>query len=98
MRPSQYTTAPTQRRLPLAAAAAAAIALLAHGAAQASFTENIGTSPVAMSLGNAVTADPPGTDSIHFNPAGLTHLKGNWRSDTFFGASIKPYAHFEQPE
>ena len=30
----------------------------------------------AISLGNAVTADPPGIDSIHFNPAGLTKLKG----------------------
>ena len=30
----------------------------------------------AISLGNAVTADPPGIDSIHFNPAGLVHLKG----------------------
>ena len=30
----------------------------------------------AISLGNAVTADPPGIDSIHFNPAGLTRLKG----------------------
>ena len=32
--------------------------------------------PKATSLGNAVTADPPGIDSIHFNPAGLTRLKG----------------------
>lgn len=30
----------------------------------------------ALSLGNAVTADPPGIDAIHFNPAGLTALKG----------------------
>ena len=30
----------------------------------------------AISLGNAVTADPPGIDAIHFNPAGLTRLKG----------------------
>ena len=30
----------------------------------------------ALSLGNAVTADPPGIDSIHFNPAGLARLKG----------------------
>jgi long-subunit fatty acid transport protein len=51
-----------------------------------------------MSLGNAVTAAPPGIDAIHFNPAGLTHLQGKWRSDTVFGASIKPYAHFTQPE
>ncbi len=30
----------------------------------------------ALSLGNAVTADPPGIDSINFNPAGLAQLKG----------------------
>jgi len=29
----------------------------------------------AYALGNAVTADPPGIDSIHFNPAGLALLK-----------------------
>ena len=32
--------------------------------------------PKALALGNAVTADPPGTDSIHFNPAGLARLRG----------------------
>ena len=30
----------------------------------------------AISLGHAVTADPPGIDAIHFNPAGLADLKG----------------------
>jgi len=30
----------------------------------------------AVSLGHAVTADPPGIDSIHFNPAGLARIKG----------------------
>ncbi len=30
----------------------------------------------AFALGNAVTADPPQIDAIHFNPAGLTRLKG----------------------
>ena len=29
----------------------------------------------AMALANAVTADPPGIDSIHFNPAGLSQLE-----------------------
>ena len=33
--------------------------------------------PKALSLGNAVTADPPGTDAIHFNPAGLALLEGS---------------------
>lgn len=28
----------------------------------------------AISLGHAVTADPPGIDAIHFNPAGLADL------------------------
>ncbi len=30
----------------------------------------------ALALGNAVTADPPGIDSIHFNPAGLARMSG----------------------
>lgn len=83
-------------RLRPAAAAAALIALSLH--AHAALTENIGTSPVAMSLGNAVTADPPGIDSIHFNPAGLARIKGKVRQDSVFGASFKPYARFHQPE
>ncbi|OUS23971.1 hypothetical protein A9Q99_25800 [Gammaproteobacteria bacterium 45_16_T64] len=33
----------------------------------------------ALSLAHAVTADPPGIDSIHFNPAGLVKLKGRQR-------------------
>lgn len=32
--------------------------------------------PKALALGNAVTADPPGIDSIHFNPAGLSKITG----------------------
>ena len=32
--------------------------------------------PKALALGNAVTADPPGIDAIHFNPAGLAKLRG----------------------
>ncbi len=79
------------------AACAAAASVVAALPARAAFIETIGTSPVAMSLGNAVTADPPGLDAIHFNPAGLTHIKGNTRQDTIFGASTKPYAHFTQP-
>lgn len=30
----------------------------------------------ALALGHAVTADPPGIDAIHYNPAGLTRLHG----------------------
>lgn len=33
----------------------------------------------ALGLANAVTADPPGIDSIHFNPAGLSRIKAKGR-------------------
>lgn len=46
---------------------------LSHGAFQNDLT--IGNAK-ALALGHAVTADPPGIDSIHYNPAGLTRLKG----------------------
>jgi len=76
-------TAPTR-----AARGALLLAALAP-AAHAALTENIAISPVAMSLGNAVTADPPGLDSIHFNPAGLARVRRDTRSDTIFGASLR---------
>ena len=51
--------------------------MLLSGAAQAQLAQNIFIgNPRALSLGNAVTADPPGTDAIHFNPAGLALLEG----------------------
>lgn len=85
-------------RAPLRASLLAAAACLACDASRAALTENLGTNPIAMSMGNAVTADPPGVASIHYNPAGLTRLSGNVREDAFFGASVKPYASFSQPE
>ena len=30
----------------------------------------------SLSLGNAVTADPPGISAVHFNPAALTKIDG----------------------
>jgi long-subunit fatty acid transport protein len=66
--------------------------------AHAALTENLATSAVAMSLGNAVTADPPGIESIHFNPAGLARLKGEQHTHTNFGASIRTSASFRQPD
>ena len=36
--------------------------------------EQLGVSTRALSLGNAVTASPPGVMSIHYNPAGLSNL------------------------
>lgn len=40
----------------------------------------------AIALGNAVTADPPGVDSIHFNPAGLVQIDGR---DFLWGPFIR---------
>ncbi|MCG8311788.1 MAG: outer membrane protein transport protein [Pseudomonadales bacterium] len=44
--------------------------------------------PKALALGNAVTADPPGIDSIHFNPAGLADLRGRQRQLKLLVASL----------
>lgn len=51
------------------------LALLAP-VAQAQLANNISIgNPVAVAMANAVTARPPGTDAIHFNPAGLAQVK-----------------------
>ena len=63
-------------------------------AAQAGVTDNLATSATAKAMGNAVTADPPGIESIHFNPAGLARLKGTHNIDTVFVASIRNPNHF----
>lgn len=58
-----------------------AIFLVALGSnAGATLTDSLTIgSAKAVSLGHAVTADPPGIDSVHFNPAGLIKLKGRQR-------------------
>jgi long-subunit fatty acid transport protein len=95
-RPARHR--PPPRRAPLArAVAAACAAALLSTAARAALTENLAVSPVAMSMGNAVTADPPGLDSIHFNPAGLARITSDTRSDTIFGAVLRTTADFHQP-
>lgn len=42
----------------------------------AMLAQNMSVDLRSLSLGNAVTADPPGINSIHFNPAGLSKIKG----------------------
>jgi long-subunit fatty acid transport protein len=97
-RPARHRARAHPRLRPAAAAALAAAGALAAPAAHAALTENLAVSPVAMSMGNAVTADPPGLDSIHFNPAGLSRVPGDTRSDTLFGASLRVTAKFHQPD
>ncbi|RZI40477.1 outer membrane transport protein [Herbaspirillum sp. HC18] len=64
--------------------------------AHAALMENLITSPTAMSLGNAVTADPPGVESIHFNPAGLARLSGEVFSQSLGVASLRTPSSFNQ--
>ena len=54
-------------------------ALVAAGFAtqgHAQLGQNLSVDIRSLALGNAVTADPPGVSSIHFNPAGLTQIQG----------------------
>ncbi len=82
----------------LSTAAAVAGLALYSVSATAMLAENIGINPVAMALGNAVTADPPGIESMHFNPAGLTRLHGKWQTDNIIFASAAPRATFTKPD
>ena len=93
-------TYPGPSRLLIALATAATVGCLSSlpMPAVAMLAENIAISPVAMALGNAVTADPPGLESIHFNPAGLTRLKGKWKADNIILASMNPRATFTKPD
>ncbi len=53
------------------------VVLIITSTAQAEIETNLAVgNPKALAMGNAVTADPPGIDSIHFNPAGLAKIKG----------------------
>lgn len=67
-------------------------AVCACSAAHAQLVQNISVgNPKAMALAHAVTADPPGIDSIHFNPAGLAKIDRRQWQVKLFGA----YATFD---
>ncbi|ROU01678.1 aromatic hydrocarbon degradation protein [Marinobacter sp. R17] len=65
---------------------------------QAQLAQNLTISPKALSLGNAVTADPPGIMAIHYNPAGLTKLDGRQVEGTLLGVYLDVDADFNAPE
>ena len=46
------------------------------GAAFAQLGQNLSVDIRSLTMGNAVTADPPGISAIHFNPAALTKIEG----------------------
>lgn len=71
--------------------------LFAAPLARAELATNIAIDPRAMSLGNAVTADPPGVMSIHFNPAGLAKLEGRRMELQFLAADFAMNSEFSAP-
>ncbi len=71
-----------------------ALALFSKGAS-AQLTDNLSLgNPKALALGHAVTADPPGIDSIHYNPAGLAKIKGRQISVKLLAAKMIFEAEF----
>ncbi len=63
-------------KLRLQALALAVSAASLSGMVHAQLGQNLSVDIRALSLGNAVTADPPGVSSIHYNPAGLSRIQG----------------------
>ena len=96
------------RKIPIAALFAL---MCAVSPLQAQLSQNLSVgNPVALSLGNSVTARPPGTDAIHYNPAGLALLKNDYKQYKLQTAMFRhqgsvsgqspgvPFVPAEQPE
>ncbi|WP_430462464.1 OmpP1/FadL family transporter [Thalassolituus sp. LLYu03] len=71
---------------------------LMPGIASAQLAQNLFLDTKAMSLGNAVTADPVGIMDIHFNPAGLTKLDGRQIQIQAMNILLSAEAKFSLPE
>lgn len=77
-------------------AIASAVFMASHANAQLLHNLTIGN-PKAMGLANAVTADPPGIDSIHFNPAGLSKIQGRQYQLKLLVADMQLESKFGEP-
>ena len=63
--------------------------------AQAQFLQQLPIGdPRAMALGFAVTADPKGVDSIHYNPAGLAKIRRDTYQLKFIAALLESSTSF----
>lgn len=71
---------------------------LVAGSTHAQLATNLFLDTKAMSLGNAVTADPVGIMSIHFNPAGLTKLDGRQIQFSLQNIYLNVETEFDVPE
>lgn len=72
--------------------------LMIPGLATAQLAHNLFIDTKAMSLGNAVTADPVGIMDIHFNPAGLTKLDGRQLQFQLMNILLSAEATFTLPD
>jgi long-subunit fatty acid transport protein len=63
----------------------------------AQLANNLAIDVRAMSMGHAVTADPPGIMAIHFNPAGLAKLDGRRVDLQFLAADFSLNSEFSAP-
>lgn len=76
----------------------ALLLLLAFPASvQAQLATNISIDLRALSLGNAVTADPPGISAVHYNPAGLARLDGRRAELQLLAATFDIQSKFSAP-
>ena len=72
--------------------------LLLVSSAQAQLLNNLSIgNPKALGLAHAVTADPPGIDSIHFNPAGLTQIQTRQANVKLLVAKVDLESRFGEP-
>jgi len=74
------------------------LVLLLTPSAHAQLGQSMLLDPKALSMGNAVTADPPGIASIHYNPAGLTRLDGRQIGVSLLNVILSSEAVFNLPE
>ncbi|MDK2778899.1 MAG: outer membrane protein transport protein [Pseudomonadota bacterium] len=72
--------------------------IMMPGLAFAQLAQNLFLDTKAMSLGNAVTADPVGIMDIHFNPAGLTKLDGRQIQVQLMNILLSSEAKFSLPD
>jgi long-subunit fatty acid transport protein len=85
-----------QRRLWSRLSAFLLLAVVAFSA-HAQLATNLSIDLRALSLGNAVTADPPGVSAVHYNPAGLAKLDGRRADFQFLMANFAIKSEFSAP-
>lgn len=75
-------------------------AIVLTGCSSAAFAQlgnNLSVDLRSLSMGNAVTADPPGVNAVHFNPAGLTKIEGLQTEQQIIVANFDIQREFSVP-